>query len=139
MYGRTQVFKEECIGVEDAINLWAGKGSTIPREMEPELSNQEEYLDDDYGDSIVPPTFWSKNYQWLPANNAFQEDSNVKCTSYINNLHLKRCPSIYRTIETLVRTALPLCDQHLAMATGPTNKDGAWRLTTRMRKPTNAE
>ena len=138
VYGRTRTFKEECIGVEDATDLWAGKGRVIPREMEPVLSNQEQYLDDDE-DNIVPPTFWSENYQWLPANVAFQEDGNVKFTSYINNLHPKRYSNIYRTIEALVKTVMPLWDQCLAMATGHAEKNGAGRLTTRMRKPTNPE
>ena len=138
VYGRTRAFKEECVGVEDAIELWAGKGTAIPRGIELELSEQDQHLYG-IGGSVVPPTFWSKNYQWLPANVAFQKDGNVKFTSYINNLHPKKYPSIYRTIEALVKTSLPLWDQCLAMATGCTEKDGAGRLTTRIGKPTNAE
>ncbi|KAL5917472.1 hypothetical protein ACKVV1_007094 [Pyricularia oryzae] len=43
-----------------------------------------------------------------PSNMGFQEDGSLKFTSYMNNLHPTRYPEIYRVIETLATTALPL-------------------------------
>jgi hypothetical protein len=65
------------------------------------------------GGSTVPAEYWSSKYQWLPANLAFQEDGTVKFTSYVNNLHPKNYPKIYRTIERLIDTAIPAWDQCL--------------------------
>lgn len=61
---------------------------------------------------------YSSNYQWLPANLAFQGDGSVKLTSCINNLHPNKYPEIYRTIEKLVDSALPLWDQCLSSGEG---------------------
>ena len=67
------------------------------------------------GGDRIPLEYWSYKYQWLPANLAFQEDGTVKFTSYINNLHPKKYPSIYHTIEKLIDTAIPAWDQFLAV------------------------
>ncbi|OAL06822.1 hypothetical protein IQ06DRAFT_311930 [Phaeosphaeriaceae sp. SRC1lsM3a] len=103
VYGRSRAFEEECVGVDDAIKLWAGKGTVIP--VEPKVVEEGRYrwgLD-----------HYSNDYQWLPANATFQADGSVKFTSYINNLHPTKYPELYRTIEKLVETALPLWDQCL--------------------------
>lgn len=50
-----------------------------------------------------------------PSNMGFQEDGSLKFTSYMNNLHPTRYPEIYRVIETLATTALPLSDRCLAV------------------------
>lgn len=104
VYGRTRAFQEECVGVEDAIKLWAGKGTVIP--IEPKEPDERRYR---WGGM----DHYSNNYQWLPANVAFQPDGSVKFTSYINNLHPTKYPEIYRTVEKLVETTLPLWDQCL--------------------------
>jgi hypothetical protein len=62
----------------------------------------------------VNRTFWSSTYQWLPANLAFQEDGTVKFTSYINNLHPKKHPEIYKLIEKVVDTAIPAWERVLS-------------------------
>ena len=101
VYGRTIVFKQEVVQVSDAIDKWAGKGDVTPK---PDIGVRY---------SELPDRYWSNTYQWLPANLAFQEDGRVKFTSYINNLHPVKYPGIYRTIERLVETALPMWDQCL--------------------------
>ncbi|KAI7914560.1 hypothetical protein M0657_009421 [Pyricularia oryzae] len=64
----------------------------------------------------------------------FQEDGSLKFTSYMNNLHPTRYPEIYRVIETLATTALPLWDQCLAVNVsykrrlGPEDCTGGGRL-----------
>jgi hypothetical protein len=139
VYGRTRVFEEECVGVEDAIRVWAGKGAVIRKESsrideDKQIRRWDRSLDDQ-----LPPEYWSENYQWLPANVAFQEDGSVRFTSYINNLHPNKFSDIYRTIERLVETSLPLWDQCLAMATGHNEKMGAGRTTPRRALPDDPE
>ncbi|KAL6711466.1 hypothetical protein ACN47E_004400 [Coniothyrium glycines] len=133
VYGRTTGFKEECVGVDNAVSQWAGKGSVIPPESIGEgPRNRRGY---GVGSGTVPPEYWSNNYQWLPANVAFREDGRVEFTSYVNNLHPERYGSIYRTIEELIQTSLPLWDQCLALASGYEEKEGAGRLEPRYPKP----
>lgn len=110
VYGKSPFFQDEVVGVEDAVEKWAGKGQVIekpltkPRE---EMSDFHDYNGQEYA-------FWSEKYQWLPANLAFQDDGTVRFTSYINNLHPKRHPEIYRTIERLIDTAIPAWERVLS-------------------------
>ena len=60
--------------------------------------------------------YWSRNYQWLPANLAFQDDGTVRFTSYINNLHPNKHPEIYRLVEKLIDKAIPAWDAVLTSA-----------------------
>lgn len=96
VYERSKGFQEDVVGVENAIISWAGKGEVIPENgwWGPDES-----------------TCWSKTYQWLPSNVAFQQDGKVKFTSYINNLHPNSYPDIYSTIEELVDRVLPAWNQ----------------------------
>jgi hypothetical protein len=132
VYGRSCGFKEEHVGVADAIECWAGKGEIIPQEPPVEHSDSDRY-------TSIPLEYWSNTYQWLPANVAFQNDGTVKFTSYINNLHPRKCSEIYRTIEKLVETSLPLWDQCLRLAVGYHKFEGAGRMDTRTGKPDNPE
>lgn len=136
VYGRSRVFKEEVVGVEDAIDKWAGKGDIIRKIYNEPVNDRYET---GVGGSQVPPSFWSDKYQWLPSNVAFQEDGTVKFTSYINNLHPNKYADIYRTIEKLIVKALPAWDQCLALSTDYTKKTGAGRLKSRFCKPDNPE
>lgn len=107
VYGRTRAFEDECVGVEDAIKHWAGKGTVVPKEpkeVKEVLYSWQREVD-----------HYSNDYQWLPANVAFQPDGSVKFTSYINNLHPTKYPEIYQAIERLVETALPMWDQCLGI------------------------
>ncbi|CAG9982962.1 unnamed protein product [Clonostachys byssicola] len=107
VYGTTRVFADEVVGVDDAIDKWAGKGNVIPEPIGPE-----QVIDgfDGYGASLIDLTFWSEKYQWLPANVKFQPDGSVKFTSYINNLHPLKHREIYGTIEKLIEKAIPAWD-----------------------------
>jgi hypothetical protein len=132
VFGRTRAFPEECVGVEDAIKAWAGKGTIIPKEEEPPSDDQRRGLWNREVDH------YSSNYQWLPANVAFQDDGSVKLTSYINNLHPNKYPEIYRTIEKLVETTLPLWDQCLSQDEG-TSRRCAGRTCPRLALVDNPE
>lgn len=111
--GKSNFFQEEVIGVSDAIELWAGKGKTVPEARKNDRPDPNRLYNQ--GGNGIPSEYWSDKYQWLPANLAFQEDGTVKFTSYINNLHPKKYPGIYRTIEKLIDTAVPAWDQFLSV------------------------
>ncbi|KAH7355962.1 hypothetical protein BKA66DRAFT_574864 [Pyrenochaeta sp. MPI-SDFR-AT-0127] len=138
VYGRSRVFQEECVGLTDAIEKWAGKGEVIPKEVDDWNERRDGYRYG-VGSGDVPPNYWSYTYQWLPANASFQENGSVKFTSYINNLHPNKYPEIVNTIEKLVMTSLPMWDQCLALAAGYEKRDGAGRTKTRSGKPNNPD
>ncbi|KAH8886347.1 hypothetical protein GQ53DRAFT_727710 [Thozetella sp. PMI_491] len=109
VYGYSKFIKEEVVGVQDAVDMWAGLGNTVLKEKTHVKGNKFARTE-----SGVPAGFWSDTYQWLPANLAFQEDGTVRFTSYVNNLHPKKYPSIYRTLEKLIDIAIPAWDHCLA-------------------------
>ncbi|KAK3899199.1 hypothetical protein C8A05DRAFT_37207 [Staphylotrichum tortipilum] len=116
VYGRSRFLPEELVGVQDAVDKWAGKGEAIPRrpEWDQQLDRQGRrgfYSDTGIGGSGIDRNYWSTTYQWLPANLEFNDDGTVEFTSYINNLHPTKYLDIYVTIEKLLSTALPLWDQ----------------------------
>ncbi|KAK3377284.1 hypothetical protein B0T24DRAFT_592900 [Lasiosphaeria ovina] len=57
----------------------------------------------------------------------FTDNGGVQFTSYINNLHPTKYRDIYKTIEALVQTALPMWDQCLARYNHFTDLVGAGR------------
>jgi hypothetical protein len=99
------------VGVVDAIDKWSGKGEVVPQSESDQRAPRGQ-RPSDYGDWI-DRTYWSRTYQWLPANLAFQDDGTVRFTSYINNLHPKKHPEIYRLVERLVDTVLPAWERVL--------------------------
>jgi hypothetical protein len=137
VYTRSKVLKEESVGVDDAIEKWAGKGSLVPKDHLRTDDRGDRYQFD-VGSDTVPPHYWSDTYQWLPANVIFQENGAVKFTSYINNLHPNKYPEIYHTIERLIETSLPAWDQCLTYFDN-FEKDGAGRTKTRIPYPDNPE
>ncbi|EKJ69289.1 hypothetical protein FPSE_10542 [Fusarium pseudograminearum CS3096] len=108
VYGRSRVFRQEVVGVEDAIDRWSGKGEVIPK-PNTSYSAQTPFLVR-MGGVQVDNSNWSDTYQWLPSNVSFQDDGSVKFTSYINGLHPTKHREIYATIEKLIEKALPAWD-----------------------------
>ncbi|KFA52316.1 hypothetical protein S40293_00605 [Stachybotrys chartarum IBT 40293] len=100
--GRSPFIQEEVVGVEDAVDSWAGKGQTAP--AVPVLGHREA--------AVRPVHDWSEKYQWLPANVGFR-DGRARFSSYINNLHPKKYAHVYRAVEELVDLAIPAWDQAL--------------------------
>lgn len=134
VYGRSRVFQKECVGVLDAVNRWAGMGEVIAK-----IENNAPVPYNGWYEGI-PPNFWSDTYQWLPANVSFQQDGSVRFTSYINNLHPTKYPEIYRTIEKLIETSLPLWDQCLALSTSDRSEcKGSGRRAPRLGPPEDPE
>jgi hypothetical protein len=138
VYGRTRAFQEECVGVKDAVSHWANKGTVIPKggHQNSKGTNSIHY---GVGSGTLPPEYWSETYQWLPANVTFQSDGGVKFASYVNNLHPGKYVDIYRTLEELIKTSLPMWDQCLALASRHGKRKGAGRTKKRIPMVDNAE
>ena len=134
VYNRTRAFQDDVVGVEDAIDEWSGKGEVIVGEK-PSVPDR---FSHGVGGS-VPPDFWSVNFQWLPSNVTFQDDGTLRFTSYINNLHPKKYPEIYRAIEGLIETSLPMWDQCLKTATDISAVSGPGRNEGRFGVPAEPE
>jgi hypothetical protein len=119
VYGRSRFLPEEVVGVEDAVDKWAGKGDVIPQraewDQEPAESAGGAYgvNDTNVGGLAIHRSYWSTTYQWLPANVKFTPDGGVRFTSYINNLHPTKYGHIYTLVEKLLETSLPMWDQCL--------------------------
>ncbi|KAK4224486.1 hypothetical protein QBC38DRAFT_511743 [Podospora fimiseda] len=119
VYGKSKFFQEEIVGIEDAITKWAGKGEV----SNPPITDRPNPDEPEWLYPYVSEACWSKNYQWLPANLAFNEDGTVRFTSYINNLHPNKYPEIYRVIEKLIDVSIPawesVVDSRAAHKDGP--------------------
>lgn len=137
MYNRTRAFQNDVVGIEDAIDKWSGRGEILVSE-EPWVPQGSERFRYGVGGSI-PPDFWSVNFQWLPSNVAFRDDGTVRFTSYINNLHPNKYPEIYRAVERLIETSVPMWDQCLKTATGFDTVVGPGRNEGRFGVPENPE
>ncbi|KAF4335403.1 hypothetical protein FBEOM_10739 [Fusarium beomiforme] len=110
VYGRSRVFQDEVVGVEDAVDKWSGKGEVIPQ-LPPDIPKDYDSRYDicAWSERVAHNLFWSDTYQWLPSNVKLMDDGGVKLTSYINNLHPKH-RDIYETVEKLIERALPAWD-----------------------------
>ena len=111
IFGRSRVFREEIVGVTDAIQDWSGKGEVIPYDENKHVGSDPGQPQHQIGMRLKK--FWSTNYQWLPANFSVLADNSVKCRSYINNLHPVKHSDIYKLIEDLISRAIPLWEQCL--------------------------
>jgi len=128
VYGKSRVFQEELVGVDDAVERWAGKGEVISTKH---LEEHSKYS--------VPASYWSNTYQWLPSNIAFKDDDGVALTSYINNLHPNKYRDIYSTVEKLIERALPAWDQCIKVDANTGERTGAGRMGPRFSKPAYPE
>jgi hypothetical protein len=118
--GKTKFIRDEIVGVADAIDKWSGKGEIVPKTEGDQLTLRgRRFMHGDY----INRTYWSRTYQWLPANLAFQDDGTARFSSYINNLHPKKRPEIYRLVEKLVDTAMPAWERILG-CTAPVDESG---------------
>ncbi|KAH7324422.1 hypothetical protein B0I35DRAFT_467262 [Stachybotrys elegans] len=105
IYGKSPVFQDEVVGVDDAVDNWAGKGETISAQTpQTHQSLMDRFM---HVGTQMPQNLWSNSYQWLPSNVQLVEDGTVRFTSYINNLHPTKYRPIYRVIERLIEKALP--------------------------------
>lgn len=142
IYGRSNVFEDEVVGVSDAVERWAGKGDVIEKDVTAPCQSENSVYRRMHtvmlGGSDVPLSYWSNAYQWLPSNVALQEDGSVKFISYINNLHPIKYPEIYSTVEKLIEIALPAWD-HCLLENRDGRKFGPGRKGSRFPMPEDAE
>jgi hypothetical protein len=118
---KTKFIQEEVVGVADAVDKWSGKGEVVP---ETEFAGPIGRYDQVYTDGDgINREYWSRTYQWLPANLAFQDDGTVRFTSYINNLHPRKYADTYRLVERLIHAAIPAWERVLSgrVGTAPGN------------------
>ncbi|THW89927.1 hypothetical protein D6D15_04929 [Aureobasidium pullulans] len=99
VYGRSRVLKEGTVGLEDCMS-YCGKGEVVETPVKPFSGG------------------WSDQFQWLPCDVEFRGEEEIKIVSYINNLHPKEYPGIYRLVEKVIAKAVPLWDQVLSHTGG---------------------
>jgi hypothetical protein len=65
----------------------------------------------------TPSDFWSKHFQWLPCEVEFVGDTGteVRISSYINNLHPSKHRALYGTIEKVISQAIPMWNDVLVI------------------------
>lgn len=102
VYGRTRVLAQGGrVGLTD-LDASRGQG---------EVAEQ-------IGDYLEEDREWSRRFQWLPCEVEFSNpagtDTNVKITSYINNLHPTKHQGLYRAIEKIISLSIPLWNDVLA-------------------------
>ncbi|TFK53671.1 hypothetical protein OE88DRAFT_1655905 [Heliocybe sulcata] len=67
-----------------------------------------------YTPTALRPSSISDQHQWLPTDFLVSEDGEVKCLSYINNLHPDSHKSLYSTITSILAKFVPLWDRVLS-------------------------
>ena len=105
VYGETRVLSEGgIVTLEDSLAL-CGKGTPGATDQPVSPANPSW---GSFGGNPMP--MWSSRFQWLPAEVKFKGDegTDVKITSYINNLHPQAHPQLYDIIEKLIGHAIPL-------------------------------
>lgn len=141
IYGQTRAFNDEVVGVTGAISQWAGKGDIVPKQGESAADRAERAGWPGWTRRhrpLIPSSYWSHVYQWLPSNIGFHADGSVRFKSYINNLHPEKYPEIYSTVEKLIDKALVTWDNCLIETMGRTTC-GPGRQKSRFSTPKNAK
>jgi len=54
------------------------------------------------------------SFQWLPSDITFNQNGKCEIVSYINNLHPKTFPELYRVLEQFVDCSIPLWNETLS-------------------------
>ncbi|KAL3472540.1 hypothetical protein BJX99DRAFT_214159 [Aspergillus californicus] len=97
VYGRSKILPDSLISVDDCF-LRVGQGQVT--ELQPET--QGPYHRE--GDSNP----YSRRFQWLPCNVAFNANGECKIASYINNLHPMEHREMYSVLEQILTRTIPL-------------------------------
>ena len=111
IYGKTRVLPAGFIGLED-----------YSTSCKPDRAASRSY--GDVGGASAPyqhgpvRQFWSNRLQWLPAEVKFNGDTgtDVRITSYINNLRPGLHQDMYTVIEQLISRAIPAWNQVLTLS-----------------------
>ncbi len=108
VYGRSEVLQEG--GTVDLNNILAscGKGQVAPTQPGPEPPAPNLFLGQF---NRFKEQYLSRRFQWLPAEVEFTGEegtTDVRITSYINNLHPYEHKELYGTVEKFISLAIPL-------------------------------
>lgn len=117
VHGRSRVLPNSTAGLDNCVRT-IGKGRIIPPP-----SKGKPYWSRDY--------HWSDRFQWLPCDVSFQDGTNAKIESYINNLHPVDHRDIYMVIEKIITKAIPFWNI-VCQCWDSTFKKGRLRRETRI-------
>lgn len=113
VYGRSQILKNEVIGLDNCWS-WSGQAELLQPPPEEDTIIKGQYGRRAWGRGMKA---YSTKFQWLPCDVQFiggNDDAN-KCqiASYVNNLHPKKNHDLYQVIEQIIAKAIPLWDETL--------------------------
>ncbi|KAF4990267.1 hypothetical protein FGRMN_8575 [Fusarium graminum] len=108
VYDRSPFIQEEVVGVSNALDF-IGQGNPVKGMTEDETPDPLRW--DSFRE--INREYWSRKYQWLPANIRFRDDGSARFTSYVNNLHPTKFSHIYKALEQVIDKAIPAWDQCL--------------------------
>jgi hypothetical protein len=96
IYGKSHILKTGRVGVSNILDFY-GKGEVVPKDVTLATNNG----------------IWSSKFQWLPSEVKFEGDTgtDVKVTSYINNLHPLYHSKLYPIIEKVISASIPLWNE----------------------------
>jgi hypothetical protein len=109
VYGRSQVLRNSTVGLKNFTDFY-GKGEVVSTDQDFAQRMQGLGWRADANTGL-----WSENYQWLPCETQFvgQNDTAVRITSYINNLHPIDNAELYPVIERFISLSIPLWNEIL--------------------------
>ncbi|KAH7363759.1 hypothetical protein BKA65DRAFT_489558 [Rhexocercosporidium sp. MPI-PUGE-AT-0058] len=121
-YSRTRVLTSGGVGLDDCVESCFSRNATVASAhpwppLREELAKyiQERhcslslYNDDDFH------RYYSSTFQWLPCEIKYtkQKEAPIHITSYINNLHPSRNKPLYKVIERIIASSIPLWSNSL--------------------------
>lgn len=111
VYGRTKVLVNGGKVPLDLANIEGLEGA----EVAPSLTATSQPSRPHYGDG-THGGMWSKDFQWLPCEVEFTEDTgtNVHISSYINNLHPAHHSEVYKAIGKVIALASKWVSKNVA-------------------------
>ncbi|TFK72603.1 hypothetical protein BDN72DRAFT_762932 [Pluteus cervinus] len=103
VYGTTRILPDSLTTLDDfAKRCGEGVTSSVPPESELGIEEKSQsYF------RRTPDKVFSQKFQWLPCEVDISEDR-PKITSYINNLHPQRHPELYKVVEDVLSSVIPL-------------------------------
>ena len=115
VYGKSRVLTTGQVGLLDCLAS-SGKGAVVPGDQLISATRPGQHLQEEVRNGPL----WSNQFQWLPAEVKFtgQDGTDVKITSYINNLHPIQHNDLYAIIETFISKSIPLWNEVLVKESG---------------------
>ena len=111
---RSRILADRRIERDDCLEFF-GQGSLVRSKEKKVPVARRKWLKEPSQDA-----FFSNRFQWLPADIQFASDgTEVKITSYINNLHPKQHDDLYSIIEKFIEKSVPLWNSILLRNSDP--------------------